>query len=465
MFRGNEHLHFIGICGIGMSGIAKILLQQGYRISGCDQQTDSQQAQELKKLGCILTNHQSTQCTDTSINIIVRSSDISLDHPEIIQAQQRNIPVQLRAAILSEIMRSKISIAIAGAHGKTTTTALLGHVLLQAQENPTIIVGGLMHEIKSNALYGSGKFLVAEADESDRSFLLLNKTFTIITNIDKEHLNTYQNLDDIKETFLKFINQLPFYGLNVICAENKELASIIAGITTPYITYAANNNADIQINNIQLHPDHSVFELQDTRTNQNLGTFTVNLPGFHNVLNATAVACLCLHLGIEQQAIKNALQSFQGVDRRFTFKGVSKIHGALIFDDYGHHPEEIRVTMQVARAKTQGRIVVVFQPQRFSRTKHLWDDFVSILAEAPIDQLILTDIYPANETPIDGISSQNLVSAIKQKNPQAQVCFIPFTKNGCQIVEKLNNYLQPNDLLLFQGAGKVNQLAHHLIAE
>lgn len=464
MFKGNEHFHFIGICGIGMSGIAKILLQQGYRVSGCDKNIDKQRAEELQQLGCTISTHQAAQCQDESITTVVRSSDVPLTHPEIVTALKRNICVQLRASILAEIMRTKFCIAVAGAHGKTTTSSLLAHVLLQAKLDPTVIVGGHMHELNSNAHCGSGKFLVAESDESDRSFLLLPKTFSIVTNIDREHLNTYKDFDDIKQTFITFMNQLPFYGLNVVCSDDNGIQSVLSQITTPYIKYGTTKDADIFIHDITLHPDSSDFKLTDMRTNQELGDFSVSLPGLHNVLNATAVTAICLQIGLDGQAIKNALKTFQGVDRRFTLKGITKRHGAVIFDDYGHHPKEIQVTMQVARAKAKEKLIVVFQPQRFSRTKHLWDDFIQVLGQAPIDQLILTDIYPASEQPIDGISSQNLVAAIQKVNPTMQISYIPFGQDGKQITEKLESILTQNDLLIFQGAGKVNQLAKDLLS-
>lgn len=461
MLPNKQHFHFIGICGIGMSGIAKILIKQGLKVSGCDKNIDPQRATELQSLGCMIGNHQSDLCQDLSISTLVRSSDIPLNHPEIIQAQQRNILIRLRAEILAELMQTKTSIAVAGAHGKTTTTSLLAHVLLYAQLDPTIVVGGHMHELNSNAHAGSGKFLVAESDESDRSFLLLPKQYTIVTNIDREHLNTYQDFNDIKNSFLQFMNQLATDGCNVICLDDPGIQSILPNIKTQYITYGIDPRADFFIKNVKLLADFSKFELHHKK--KSLGRFQVSLPGMHNVLNASGVIALCLQIGIDPQAIKNALKTFQGVDRRFTAQGVSKSHGAIIFDDYGHHPRELEVTFQVAQSKAQGKIVVVFQPQRFSRTKHLWNDFVNVLAQAPIDHLILTDIYPANEAPLQDITSQNLAIAIQKNNPKACVDFIPFKDHGEQILAQLDTILSQNDLLLFQGAGKVNKLIKHLL--
>jgi UDP-N-acetylmuramate--alanine ligase len=461
--KKNTHLHFIGICGIGMSGIAKILLQTGHKVSGCDSSIDPERANELQNLGCAVNPHQSKSCFDASITGIVKSSDVANSHPEIIAANKRNIPVHLRAEILAKIMSTKTSIAVAGAHGKTTTSSLLAHVLLFAKLDPTIIVGGHIHQLASNAHAGSGEFLVAESDESDRSFLLLPKKFTIVTNIDREHLNTYQDFNDIKKTFVQFINQLPSDGCNIICADDLGIQTVRNQITTPCISYGTTTTADFYIQNVQLLANFSTFELTDTRTNQDLGTFKVSLPGMHNVLNSTGVIALCLKLGVNPETIKNALETFQGVDRRFTFKGLSKSCGAQIFDDYGHHPTEIQATLKVAQTKALKKIIMVFQPQRYSRTKHLWSDFVQVLAQAPINQLIITDIFPANETPVDGITSQNMVQEILKLNPQAQVCYIPFEKDGQLILNRLDKIMAQDDLVLFQGAGKVNKLIPYLL--
>ena len=470
MLKNNQHFHFIGICGIGMSGIAKILRLQGFKVSGCDQNIDPERSQELLNLGCLIDAHQSNLCSDPSITTIVLTSDVKPDHPEIIQAQLKNIPIRRRAEILANIMQEKISIAVAGAHGKTTTSSLMAHVLLDAKVDPTIIVGGQMHELNSNAHAGTGNFLVAESDESDRSFLLLCKKYSIVTNIDREHLNTYKDFDDIKTTFVQFINTIPTDGCNFVCIDDAGVQSILGKINKPVKTYGTQENADFFIHNVKLLADFSEFQITENihsplqkDKKKDLGSFKVLLPGIHNVLNATAVIATCLELGLDAQAIKNGLETFQGVDRRFTFKGLTKNHGALIFDDYGHHPTEIAATLKVAQAKTQGKITMVFQPQRFSRTMHLWNEFIQTLAHAPVDQLILTEIYPASEQPIDGISSQNMVQEIQKINPNLNISFIPFGQKGASILATLEATLKHNDLLLFQGAGKVNKLISKLI--
>ncbi len=464
MISKNMHIHFIGICGIGMSGIAKILLKQGFIISGCDQNIDPVRSQELINLGCKIDNHQSTICNDNSISMIIRTSDVKLDHPEIVQATLRNIPIKLRAEILAEIMKNHINpISVAGAHGKTTTSSLLSHIFLTAQKNPSIVVGGHIHQLGSNAEYGNGNYLIAEADESDRSFLLLPTKYAIVTNIDREHLGVFKDFDDIKVTFTQFMNNISHEGLNVICIDDAGIQSVINTIQTPFLTYGTNDQATFRISDITLEPYQSHFKLFNTKTNQDLGFWTVSLPGHHNVLNATSAIVLSITLGLDTESIKKGLTTFQGVDRRFTFKGKSKLHGALIFDDYGHHPTEIEATLKVARNASPGKLIVAFQPQRFSRTKNLWAEFIKTLAHAPVDELILTDIYPANEAPIEGITSQNLMLEIQKINPLVSIHYLPFTANGQNIIQMLEKKLCEKDLLLFLGAGKINKLAEKLL--
>lgn len=454
----------MGISGIGMSGIAKILIKQGYHVSGCDSFIDQNNAQELLNLGCsIAPHHQHEICNDPSITTLIHTSAIPKTHPEILFAQKRGIPIIVRATMLAEIMRTKFSIAIAGSHGKTTTSSLMSHILLQAELDPTVVVGGHIHQLKSNAHCGTGSYLVAESDESDRSFLLLPKTFSIVTNIDREHLETYKDLDDIKATFLQFMNNLPFYGINVLCLDDKGIQEIIPQLKTPYITYGTNSQSDWHIKNVTLKATESTFDVIDTRTNTEFNNLTISLPGMHNVLNATSVFALSLHIGIKPETIKNGLESFQGVDRRFTLKGKTKTHQASIFDDYGHHPKELQVTFDVAKAQAQGKLIVIFQPHRYSRTQHLWNDFVYTLGNAPIDELIITDIFPASEQPIDGITSEKLVQAIQAYNPTKSVHFVPLNDQGNAIITKIEQLLAKNDTVVFQGAGKVNKLAIKLL--
>ena len=459
------HIHFIGICGIGMSGIAKILLEQGFNISGCDQNIDSTRSKELINLGCKIDIHLSSTCNDSSISMIVRSSDITLEHPEILQALKNNIPIKLRAEVLAEIMKQHSNpIAVAGAHGKTTTSSLLSHIFVTANKNPTIVVGGHIHQLNSNAKYGNSNYLIAEADESDRSFLLLPKKYSIVTNIDREHLGTYKDIEDIKSSFTTFINTIPKDGLTVICYDNLENRNIFKNIQASYITYGVDKQADFHISNITLDAYESYFYVYNNKTKEDLGLFQVNLPGHHNVLNATSAIVISLLSDIPLESIKLALRSFQGVDRRFTFKGKSKVSQALIFDDYGHHPTEIEATLKVARNASQGKVIIAFQPQRFSRTKNLWDEFIQVFAHAPIDELILTDIYPANEAPIEGITSKNLMLEIKKINPNLSIQYISSREPDEILIQLIESNLSKNDLLLFLGAGKINKLSEKMIA-
>ncbi|MBP9765036.1 UDP-N-acetylmuramate--L-alanine ligase [Candidatus Babeliales bacterium] len=464
MFFNKSHIHFMGINGIGMSGIAKILLQKGYTVSGCDITTSGNQIQDLKKYGCSIAScHQDTICSDPSIQFLVHTTDIRSDHPEIIAAHQKGIKVIHRADMLAEIMRTQFSIAIAGSHGKTTTTSLATHMLLQLDQNPTFIIGGQLNSVQTNAQYGSSLFAVAEADESDRSFLKLPKAISIVTNIDLEHLETYANFEDIKQTFIAYMNQLPFYGTNIVCLDDAGIQSVLPHITTPVITYGTHPKAHIRIENIQLMADESIFDIVDTRNNMVYTNMRIPLLGLHNVLNATSIITLGMTLSLNLDEIQAALGTFSGVDRRFTIKGVSKRHQATIVDDYGHHPEEIRNTILVARKKSKGRLIMLFQPHRHTRTQHLWHDFITVLSNSDLDMVIITDIFAKGEQAQPGFSSYDMVRAIQQKNPSSNAVYIPLSKEGTEIIELLHQTLQPHDLLLLQGAGKINSFASDLL--
>lgn len=463
MLTQKKHIHFIGISGIGMSGIAKILKQQGHIISGCDSGIDQKHIDELQNLGCIISKqHHSSLCNDITIDTVVYTTSINYNHPELQNARAKNITIMHRAEMLAQIMSQKTSIAVAGSHGKTSTTSLIGHILLQAQLDPTIIVGGHIHAMQSNAYHGTGQYLVAESDESDRSFLRLPKTYSIVTNVDLEHLETYKDLDDIKETFLTFINNTPETGKTVLCIDDAGIQSIERNITAPYTTYGQSSQADIQAKNICLNADYSTFDIYQKSTGQSLGTIYLSQPGLHYVLNATGAIALALHLNIPFLAIQESLRSFSGVDRRFSYCGTSTLHKAHIFDDYGHHPLEIYYALQIARKKAQHKLAVVFQPHRFTRTKFLWDNFIQTFAQAPIDLLIITDIFPASEQPIESINSHSFVEELKKQCPQKHILYCPFDTEMQEIQHLLNQFLQKDDLLLLLGAGKVNKLAKKL---
>lgn len=463
MYKINTHIHFIGIGGIGMSAIALILQEQGYKVSGCDCNLKQKSVQKLKKLGCtVFEGNNSSQCHDTSIDIVVYSTAIRQDNPELIAAQKRGIPVVSRAQMLAELMRTKESIAVAGSHGKTTTSSLIAHVLIETDQDPTVVIGGHLQSIDSNARLGKSSLLVAEADESDRSFLLLPHSINVITNVDLEHLDTYRDLNDIKQTFVKFIENLPFYGRSIVCIDDTNTATIVANLPLQLqkkiITYGFSENSDFRVSKEILDAEKSTALLY--YKNSRVGQFTVAMPGQHNLLNAVATLAVTNELGVPFEKTAAALATFRGVDRRFTFKGRYK--GAELFDDYGHHPVEIENVLKVARKRSQSKLIVLFQPHRYTRTKALWNDFVKVLTQAPVDHLVITDIYPASEDPIDTITSERLVKTIQQAISPMKISYIPSDQNFTQIHEKLDSIVSQDDLVLFLGAGRINSLINHL---
>lgn len=461
MYNSKAHIHFVGIGGIGMSGIAQILQTQGYTISGCDADFDQQSIKDLKAAGCtIFHGNNNPTCQNSNPDILVYSSAIRAHNPEIVAAQARGIPTIPRAMMLAELMRTKFSIAIAGAHGKTTTTSLISHILIEAQMDPTVVIGGHLKNIEANARLGRGDFLVAEADESDRSLQNLFATLAVVTNIDLEHLETYKDLDDIKETFKRFLNNIPFYGKAFVCIDDANVRSIIP--TLPHIKmikYGLDENADIYATDIALNPTDSVFTFH-TKEHGILGTVTSKMLGRHNVLNTLAAIAVALDLGISFEVIAQAIASFKGIERRFCYKGMYQ--GAEIFDDYGHHPIEIYNTLLVAKKRAKNKLIVVFQPHRYTRTDKLWNQFVQILKDSPIDHLIMTDIFPASEMPILNVTSQNLVKAIQEQNPKFSITYAPYEGTFDSIKQSLSPLAHEDDLILLLGAGKVNKLPDYL---
>lgn len=462
MYRKQTHIHFIGIGGIGMSGIAKILTQIGYKISGCDIEHNKKSIRELINLGCnIFSGNNTPQCKDPSIDIVVYSSAIKDDYPEIIAAQERGIPTIARALMLAELMRTKFSIVIGGSHGKTTTTSMISHILIEAKKDPTVIVGGHLKNISTNARIGSGDFLVAEADESDKSIERLHPTLAVLTNIDREHLDVYSDVDAIKSTFSKFINNVPFYGKAFVCADDLQIREIIHKLPhIKMIKFAIEADADYNASDINLKPSSSSFVLRKKDTKQK-ETISIPMPGRHNILNALAAIAVTQDLGIHIKTIQAAFNTFQGVERRFSFRGVYR--AAEIFDDYGHHPTEIFHTLQVARARTQNRLIVLFQPHRYSRTHQLWSDFINTFLHSEINHLIVTDIYAASEAPLPEITSKRFVETLNQHNPRFSATYIPYQSSFEELCRILENFLEPGDLLLLQGAGNINKIAQKLI--
>lgn len=465
MYRKKTHIHFVGIGGIGMSGIATILKYQGYTISGCDNDLCQQSIANLKAINCIIQEgNNGPVCHDPSINIVVYSSAIKQNNPEIIAAQQRGIATIPRAMMLAELMRTKYSVAITGAHGKTTTTSLISHILIEAGIDPTIIIGGHLATISNNARMGEGAFLVAEADESDRSLLHLRPTFAVVTNIDLEHLETYADLADIKQTFKSFLSEIPFYGKAFLCIDNENIQSILPIPHINIVRYGIDStDTDICAKNVVLNPIGSTFDVYIKDVSDSLGTIRMPMPGKHNALNALAAIAFALDLSIPFTTISKALESFAGVDRRFSFRG--SFQGASLFDDYGHHPKEIEVTLEVARQRTSGKLFVVFQPHRYTRTYHLWNDFIRTFLTGTVDHLLITDIYPASEQPIESVTSKRLVQELKAQDPQFNVHYMEYEPSFADISKYLKVHAQTDDLILFLGAGVVHKLAEKIAQE
>lgn len=459
-----EHFHFVGINGIGMSAIAKILYKQGHTISGCDLACNLTNIEELVRAGCQISNHHNAKiCHDRSITHYVYSSDVSYDTPELKNARNNGIATIPRAEALAYILNNKkYTLGVAGSHGKTTTTCIIGHIFLQAHLDPTIIVGGMMQNISNNAHHGNSDYIIAETDESDSSHLLLPINTAVLTTIDFEHANRYKNLEEVIDTFQQFLDKIPANGSIIACQDDINITGLIRDHTfsARITTYGTNDQSDIRATHIQLSPTSSTFNIQGIC---GLESITINIPGFHNVLNATAAIATALQFDIPTNIIQSALATFTGVDRRFTYKGCMQSPFVEIFDDYAHHPSEIYHALTTARHRTKGRLIVIFQPQRYTRTFHLWKEFVNLFAHEKIDHLIITDIYSAHEEPITNVTSEQLVNAIQTAQATCNVNYIAYTQNLDLIASATRAILQENDLLLLVGAGKVNQLAQILL--
>jgi UDP-N-acetylmuramate--alanine ligase len=460
MYRKNIHIHFVGIGGIGMSGIAEIVRQRGYRVSGCDAAASSRILEHLKDLGCtICQGHDPSHLSE--VDVVVYSSMIKQDNPEMVAATAKGIPVIQRALMLAELMRTKYSVAVSGAHGKTTTTSMISHILIEAQLDPTVVVGGILKNLSTNAQFGKGAIFVAEADESDRSFLSLNPTTAIVTNIDNDHLDTYKDLDDIKQTFKNFLARLPFYGKAIICIDDPHIQSILPLPHVRSIKYGFSPEAEIMGKVVLLDSGSSIFDVYIkgmAASHVCLGRVVLQMPGEHNILNALAAIALALEYEISFEKIQSALATFGGVERRFEYKGT--VLGLEIFDDYGHHPTEVLKTLEVARKRAQKRLIVAFQLHRFSRTQKLWQEFIDLFSTLPVDALLLPDIYPAMEEPIEGITTERLVAELKKQVPELPVYYCP---QYLDVQTKIEELMQPGDLLLTIGAGPINRVGEALL--
>lgn len=445
-YRKLHRIHMVGIGGTGMCGIAEVLLNLGYQVSGSDLQENEATAR-LARLGArIYLGHSADNVKEA--DVVVISSAIREDNVEVVKAKALKIPVIPRAEMLAELMRMKYGIAVAGAHGKTTTTSMTALVLEAGGYDPTIIVGGRLNTIGSNAKLGEGDFIVAEADESDRSFLYLSPFIAVLTNIDEEHLDHYGTLDEIKKTFINFANKVPFYCPVILCLDDPNLQSIIPALERKIITYGFSPQADIQAR------DFTFAEFSSTSTlyayGKKLGRLKLNVPGKHNILNAMAATAVGLDLEISPKTILKALEEYTGTGRRFELKKV--VNDIMIIEDYAHHPTEIKATLEAARTGWNRRLVVVFQPHRYTRLARLMNDFATSFNQA--DVLVITEIYPAGEDPIEGVNGKALFEEI-QKFGHKNVSFEPVLAN---VPARLASILAPKDILLVLGAGNVNRI-------
>ncbi len=445
MFAAMQRIHFVGIGGIGMSGIAEILLSLGYPVSGSDLRR-SPVTERLESLGALIfEGHRAEQIWPA--DVVVTSTAVSRDNPEVAEALLRRIPVIPRAEMLSELMRLKYGIAIAGMHGKTTTTSMVAAVLAAGALDPTVVVGGRVDLFGSNARAGKSSYLVAEADESDRSFLKLSPILAVVTNLDREHIDSYSGMEDIENCFVEFMNKVPFYGAATACIDDPLLRGILPRVKRRLITYGSSEDADFRLVPLPSTSD-SFANFEVSARGILLGPFPLHVPGRHNLLNATAAVAVGVELGIDPTHIAAGLSSFHGVDRRFQYKGEAR--GVALVDDYGHHPTEIRATLSAARECGYGRVHVLFQPHRYTRTRDLFHEFSSAFRDA--DTVELVPIYAASEQPIPGTDSEGLAAAIYAEGTPAHAS-PDFVSAARRLIEKAAS----GDLILTLGAGNVSQ--------
>ncbi|HEY0049255.1 MAG TPA: UDP-N-acetylmuramate--L-alanine ligase [Pyrinomonadaceae bacterium] len=454
MFRHVKHVHFIGIGGIGMSGIAEVLCNLGFKISGSDLKK-SGNTDRLELSGAtVFEGHAAENVGDAQV--VVYSSAVRADNPEVVEAKSRSIPVIPRAEMLAELMTLKpYSVAVAGSHGKTTTTSMVATILGHAGVDPTTIVGGVVDTLGSNARLGQSDWFVTEADESDRSFLMLSPTVALVTNVDREHMDSYKGMEDVMQCFMDFVNKVPFYGAAVLCLDDPNVQAIIPHIKRRRVTYGFSAQADVSAHNIRYNDSFgSTFTVW--KGAEVLGEISLPVPGKHNVYNALGATAIALELDVEFEMIAGAFKTFKNANRRFQFKGEAK--GVTVVDDYGHHPTEILATLAAARNGSGGRrTVVIFQPHRYTRTQDLMDDFARSFNNA--DVVFLTDIYAASEMPIEGITSEVLTAKIKQYGHK-NVQYIGDIKGAA---EKVNEQLREGDLVITLGAGSVTKLSEQIL--
>ncbi|MBF0507143.1 MAG: UDP-N-acetylmuramate--L-alanine ligase [Nitrospirae bacterium] len=452
MFEKYRIVHFVGIGGVGMSGIAEVLHNLGYEVTGSDLR-ETETTKRLKNLGIkVYLGHAAANIDHA--HVVVISSAVSQLNPEVVEAKLKSVPVIPRAEMLAELGRLKYGILVAGAHGKTTTTSLIATILGEGGLDPTVVIGGRLNAIGSNAKLGQGDYIVAEADESDGSFLKLNPTIAVITNIDKEHMDFFRDIETLKSAFLAFINKLPFYGIAVVCLENGYLKEIIPSIERKALTYGLTDAADIYARNIR--NDGTKMSFEPVMHGRSLGSFTIPTPGRHNVLNSLAAIAAAVELQIPVDVISKALRKFSGIHRRFEFKGEAR--GVKVYDDYGHHPSEIAATLKAAReCFANNRISVLFQPHRFTRTRDLMDEFAASFNDA--DRVYLMDIYPAGEQQIQGITAEVLLKNMEKSGARAT----HYEADRKGMVDTISREMAPGDVLLTLGAGDVYKMGEEIL--
>ena len=457
MFAKIQRIHFVGIGGIGMSGIAEVLLNLGYKVSGSDVKA-SAVTQRLASLGAVIyEGHEEQNAADAEV--VVVSSAISPANPEVLQARRQHIPVIRRAEMLAELMRLKYGIAIAGMHGKTTTTSMVAAVLAAGGLDPTVVVGGRVDAMGSNARLGNSQYLVAEADESDRSFLNLSPILSVVTNIDREHMDCYRNMRDVKRTFVQFMDLVPFYGTVVVCNDDPVLRGLLPEVQRRTVTYGTRRGSDLRItavNSEKMGSETTPLNRFEVRfEDRELGEFTLHVPGLHNVLNATAAIAVGLGLDVPVEHIRSALDHFRGVDRRFQLKG--KAAGVTVIDDYGHHPTEIKATLSAARQCGFRKVHVIFQPHRYSRTQALMEEFATAFGDA--ETIWVLDVYPASEAPIEGVTGEVLAERIRQQSGKDAKYQRSFSEAAHAAVAAA----EEGDMILTLGAGNVSQLGASIL--
>jgi UDP-N-acetylmuramate--alanine ligase len=452
MFGKIQRVHFVGIGGIGMSGIAEVLLNLGYKISGSDLKR-SPVTERLKALGALILEGHSGENV-AGADVVVTSTAVPATNPEVLEAGKRHIPVIPRAEMLAELMRLKYGIAIAGMHGKTTTTSMVAAVLAAGGLDPTVVVGGRVDAMGSNARLGRSQYLVAEADESDRSFLKLSPIVAVVTNIDREHMDCYRSMQDVKRTFLDFMDRVPFYGMVVCSSDDLILNRVSSKIRRPMVRYGTRKGSDFHIRSAEFAKMREAPPLSRFRVSYrggDLGEFQLHVPGVHNVRNAAAAIAVGIGLEIPIEHIREALENFRGVDRRFQLRG--RVGDISVIDDYGHHPTEIRATLAAACQCGYGKIHVIFQPHRYTRTRDLMDEFATAFSDA--DSLLVLDIYPASEPPLEGVTGEALAKRIADQGHAA----VSYVASFEQAARSAAARAIPGDMILTLGAGSVSQIA------